>query len=787
LTSDGRLEFNPADICHEQHRQQIHQLCTTGTAPIFVLRGLLGWGEEERWAIFQLIIGIPGARVQTAENLDATDLFKAALASMVGDSDVQRRGRGYRAAIQAAALVHAGDVESAASRIIERLRELDLRGFRVDTIRGEIRKLVTSLQRIQNPEQTRQLRVCEVLPDAPFPPPAIVPMADQFEGATTEPAITGVDAIVPTGWQLDPAGISRLEDEGARKIMPVPVVIVRRLLDIYGGSESVEIAWPRDDLWKTRIVNRTTIAAPRTIIELASDGLPVTSNNAADLIQYLHDFEAQNIEVLPVGRVTRRLGWAGTHGSEGFLWRHVLLKNDAGAGHGAQDIAFVGAASGDEQIAGGFYAAGTFENWRRAIAPLEDYPRVEFCMYAALSPPLLEILCAENFIVSLAGPTSQGKTTVLRACASHWGCPSETAAATVLRTWDAPRYFLGEAAAVQSDLPLYVDDTKRARKPEIIPTVLYDISSGLGRGRGSPTGLRESRTWRTVMLTTGEDPITSFSQDGGIRARVIEFWNSPFGRANEITGQIVNAVNVGVRENFGHAGPQFVRFLIQHRDRWEGWKLHYHGVCERLQRRAGDDPVARRLAQHLALIRMAEILASAAGIFPWRSRNVVRALWPELVAEAPEADRAAAGLRYVFDWAHSNAADFFGCRADAQNPPLHGWAGRWDAGPRGHEPWSWIGFYQHRLEEVLTEGGFNAKSVIRMWHDRHWLRVDRDGRHQYRTQVAGSSTRLIAIERAAIIEVTGVADERAVIELTRPIIPAGRENGNAVGSQSGRS
>ena len=51
------------------------------------------------------------------------------------------------------------------------------------------------------------------------------------------------------------------------------------------------------------------------------------------------------------------------------------------------------------------------------------------------------------------------------------------------------------------------------------------------RGRGSPQGVQRTTRAHGVLLSTGEAPATSFTNDGGTRARTLCLWGSPFGGA----------------------------------------------------------------------------------------------------------------------------------------------------------------------------------------------------------------------------------------------------------------
>ena len=115
-------------------------------------------------------------------------------------------------------------------------------------------------------------------------------------------------------------------------------------------------------------------------------------------------------------------------------------------------------------------------------------------------------------------------------------------------------------------------------------------------------GTRRSGTWSSILLSTGEAPATSFTNDGGTRARVLTLWGHPFGRADQTTAPLVQRVNRSVLRNYGHAGPLLVQFLLSHQSDWERWRLKYQEVEEAYQGKAGADPVAGRLCNYFAAL-----------------------------------------------------------------------------------------------------------------------------------------------------------------------------------------
>ncbi len=581
-------------------------------------------------------------------------------------------------------------------------------------------------------------------------------------------------AVVPLGYQLTPAGVieEHLTDDGDTKRVAVastPLVVNGRLIDVNDNEESLRVAWQRDGRWREHTISRAVAANARELVGLAGIGFPVTSRNAGDLVGYVAAYEAANIGHLPRARVSGQMGWQGTNAELGFLWGRTLIRPGA-AEAGDIDIenvppedwredwvAFHGADAGDAQIADAFGQEGTFEGWVQAARMASAYPRVALAIYASLATAILEILGAPNFVIDWPFVTSTGKTTTLRVGASCWGNPNEQAAASLVGTWDATRVYIERLSTVLNGLPLFLDDTKRAKNPKLVAQTIYDVVSGRGRGRGSPRGMRRSGSWATVLLSTGEAPATSFTEDGGTRARVLTLWGPPFGKADASTAPIVQRLDLGVRSNYGHAGPRFVRHLLDHRDEWNDWRDEYRRTQATYVEKAGGNPVAGRLAAYFAVLDVAALLAHDALNLPWDYRDPVEALWSDLLHEATEADRAAAALAMVVSWAQANQATFDGRlpvdRDYNARPPVQGISGRWE----NSDDWQLLAFFPHKLKAILSDGGFDADAIVRTWHDRGWLETDANEpkRHTKRMRIQGANARAISIHRSTIEEVAG--------------------------------
>lgn len=627
-----------------------------------------------------------------------------------------------------------------------------------------------------------ETKVRERLPDAPVP----------------------LEVVVPVGWDITAQHVVRLAGEQEQEVAPAPLVVVGRLTNMADGTESWRLAWKRDGQWREHVVDRVIAANNRKVVELAAVGVPVTSNNAAMMVQYLADFEAANLAHLPQVRVSHQMGWAENKTS--FLWGRKLLLADTpldgdtdqpspplepatdslkfivpfGTPEGALDpedsvtsipsepsVLFRGADEGDNQLADGFHASGTFPEWRAVVHPACVFARVRLAMTASLCAPVLALLDLSNFGVDLCGETSKGKTTTLRIAASVWGRPDEKSPTAAMSGWNSTRVWRERASVVLNNLPVILDETKLVKNKADISGFLYEMASGRGRGRGSLAGTQRTGTWHTVMLSSGEAPATSYSEDAGTKARVLTLWGSPFEKSDEATAVLVKQVNIDLLRHYGHAGPRWVRFLLRNRLRWPRWQALYRRIQARYLKKAGNNPVVGRLADTFAVLTLTASLASHALGMPQLRQRIIGPLWDTLTTEAAEADRATEALRQAVDWAYAHSEEFYGRRSSEKGQPHGGWAGHWalDRDPQYQQgPWEFIGFLPMRLRQVLEEGGFDQEAVVRTWRDRGWLMVDpSDDKQRYHQALVGEGKRrLICVTRKAIEGLDGPANAQEV-------------------------
>jgi putative DNA primase/helicase len=562
----------------------------------------------------------------------------------------------------------------------------------------------------------------------------------------------GVDANV----QLPP-GYAFGDDEAIRRmkktadgpewvtVTSAPAAVVRHDIDPETGEYSLAVVTKGP---AGRIV---TVVAPRDhflnarkLPGLAAKGMPVTSDNAREVARYLKRFEEHNKEALVVRSTTAKLGWTRCHNS--FLFGSLQL---AVVGH-ADELAFVPKA-GMEDIASGFRTSGSLERWAAAARLVAANPVALVMLYGSVASALLPLLAPmlyPNFVIEIAAPTSTGKTAVLQLAGSVWGDPSG-----VCGQWKATATFIERTAAVLVGIPLILDDTKQHSSKQSVVRAIYDVSNGKAKGRGTVEGVQARPPIRTILLSSGEAATVDGTEDGGSRARTITLQGPPFGHPSEEGAQLIETLRAAIADNHGHLGPAVVEKLLRHAHD-DGVRTAADLCLAHWRKRAAGNAVASRAAPYFAVLEVAGILTNCVADLGVDPHGVLEAVWQRSVAvDAPKAAPEVRALGYVRDQAASQGARFWGrhevMESEHSSRPLvphAGWLGAWRTGPS----WRLIAFIPRQLEQLLRDGGFDPRAVVRAWKDKGWLLAEK-GRTTARVTVHKDRHHCTCISREAFV------------------------------------
>lgn len=367
---------------------------------------------------------------------------------------------------------------------------------------------------------------------------------------------------------------------GENKI-DVPIMICRQFPIISKSFQNVEksqlhheIQWDNNGRIYRETVPAGDIATKPKLLLLADKSLAVTDNNAKELIQYFDRFILFND--IQMGHLVERLG----HVKGGFI--HPLM---------SEGIKILPPDIGDKQTVEAFETVGTGDSWiENVFNQVKDHPKAVIMLLGSFASVILNDLKLSPFIIDLSGPTSKGKTTVLKVAASVWG------SGHLVGEWNITKVAAERKAAFLNSFPLMLDDTMKADEKQL-KNFVYNFSGGRSKGRGSISGTQIEFTWNNLLLSTGETSLTEYAmQAGGAAARVLPITGLPF---DDVEYDFFNDLYEAIEDNHGAIGMDF---LAHWKDKKEVLLPLYKEFNAQFQKKSNGNEVLGRIARHYAAL-----------------------------------------------------------------------------------------------------------------------------------------------------------------------------------------
>lgn len=356
----------------------------------------------------------------------------------------------------------------------------------------------------------------------------------QFEGQPVE--------LFSGQYKCEESGVYFIDKFGYEvNVCRHPIMPIQRLCNADTGEERLEIAYKKGKNWRTVIVEKSVIASSSSILQLASYGILVNSENAKALSTYILEIENLNFDVIPEQQSISRLGWISQNHFSPYV----------------EELVFDGETN-FKHIFGAVKSSGSREAWVNVMRNLrsEKSPGRLF-LAASFASVILEPCGLLPFFLHAWGGTETGKTVGLMIAASVWACPKMGEFCT---TFNSTLVGQEMTAAFLNSLPMCIDELQIQSSSGVrdFDRIIYQLTEGVGRTRGAKTGgLQRMNTWRNCIITNGEHPISNSSSGGGAVNRVIEF------ECDEKVYSDLVGICAVISSNYGFAGREFVEFLQQ--------------------------------------------------------------------------------------------------------------------------------------------------------------------------------------------------------------------------------
>lgn len=515
----------------------------------------------------------------------------------------------------------------------------------------------------------------------------------------------GLPSSVRTPWdyRVTGRGVEVLSTNGEnwQRVTFAPLVVTATFEDPE-GDQYVELSWIDHSLGRprriSRIVSRETAKRGRKLIEtLGSAGLPAVEGDARAVEKWLAEFEARNVGRIPSEQLARWLGWQ----DDGTF---VCSPED-----GIKvDVPF------EEQRgpARAHARKGTLNGWRETVAQLAGFPVPRVAVAAALAAPLLKPLGLNSFTLDISSRSTKGKTTALQCALSVWADPSEHASA--MSNWRTTLYAIEKRLNLVRGLVTVFDETMAVTDDTLIDEVLYQLPMNHGKAR-SGGAFGNMLPWETILLSSGERPALSFTTSQGAAARILGTTIAPFGDGG---GPAAAAAREGVLANHGHAGPEFIQYILSGLAQPNGretLRQRHHQLVDEFR---GTGDMTNRRAPMVAALVLAETLACGIELLPYEplGHDVWRGLF---TAHNPTDNRPEMALDVLREYVAGHAHELFSASRAVMNdrPPYSGWLGVLSS-DKGTQK---VALLPERVRKILADAGYSLDAVVGSWVDAGYL------------------------------------------------------------------
>jgi hypothetical protein len=446
-------------------------------------------------------------------------------------------------------------------------------------------------------------------------------------------AFTGQKMDLDSGdWIANDYGISRPGTYGEEVACPHPIMPVERLVNIDTNIVKMKLAYCNGDKrWKSIIIDKSVLASRQKVIQLAEQGVEVTSENSSSFVKYMSDVCTLNYNEIPEKRSVSRLGYIQNEGFSPFV-DNLVFDGDRDFKHAFDSI----------------HSHGKYEDWLNTVRNIRKtnvVVRIELA--ASFASVLVQPCGCLPFFVHLWGGTGTGKTVALMLAASVWGNP-DLHNGGYIQTFNSTAVGQERFAAFFNNLPFCIDELQLKKDAHgKMNFDVYQLAEGIGRSRGNRNGgVDQTPTWSNCIITTGESPITNGNAGAGAINRVIEVDCSSTQKIIE------NGLDTAaaLRKSYGFAGRDFVSHLYA--DSGEEIK-RAQSLYSDFFKQLSDNDTTEKQAMAAAAILTADYL-STEWIFKDGRALTVKEI-SQFLASKAAVSSGERGYHYICDWIARNA------------------------------------------------------------------------------------------------------------------------------------
>ncbi len=438
-----------------------------------------------------------------------------------------------------------------------------------------------------------------------------------------------------------------VKDGDPINIYPYDLYAVRRMRDpVLGDVVVMRVHLPQDGMKEFILANAQVVEAKDLRKALAIEGVICPARLfdllAAYLIWYISNLQKETKADL----MRTQFGW--TDRDSAFILGNQEIRAD-GMFHSPPSTITA-------PIAVHMGPKGDMEKWKE-VFNLYGRPGLEPHAFAALTAfgaPILRFSGQKGVIINVVSPQSgTGKTTILHMCNSVYGSPDKLCA----RKEDTENAKIARMG-ILNNLPVTFDEMTNV-SASALSTFAYAGTQGQGKDRmmGSTNQLRVNDTsWQTMVLCSSNSSFYEklaahkLSPDGE-SMRLIEY---KIAQSDIIAAQEAkNAFDNILLQNYGHAGPAYIRYLVQN---FEQVQMEYNQVQVWLDQTYNLTSRERFWSAGVAANLTGGLVAAKLDLMDWDMPRITRWVTAKLMVDLREQQPVddIVGLRALSDYIYAH-------------------------------------------------------------------------------------------------------------------------------------
>jgi len=409
------------------------------------------------------------------------------------------------------------------------------------------------------------------------------------------------------------------DEEPARQIVLPYILFPKRIMEhtTEDDEHDERSVWcaklPRKGEFEFRMP-QTILSDPRKLHSfLLSRGLHINPRHAKSAQFYMTAYLNELAKAVDRERMFERLGWHEKY--QTFVTPEAIYRRSG------EVLAHAPNREMEAITKNAYHTSGTLEKWIDAISFYKDAdPGYRVFFYAGFGAPLFHMTTHKGVLIAASGETGRGKTTLLEAVASIYGDGSDMLVAGGKHGSTVNALF--EIIGKLNSLPMFWDDTTE-RDPEEMREFMLHISTGKGKERmyGNKHDKRVV-SWETMVLSSAntDDVHRVMATGKDSDPHLMRFVSVPFDSADRSTDAKVRADRMKrlLRENFGHAGPIFLRYIVEN---YERVAEAVRKVQEKFDRKLNVTPEERHWTAMMAASYVGGCIAYDLGLLPFNPRD----------------------------------------------------------------------------------------------------------------------------------------------------------------------